>query len=58
MRIQHEVLNDQRAEYGEQVVKNLSVQLVGWYDKSFSERNLYHFLLEYENEDFFGLLII
>ena len=44
MRIQHEVLNDQRAEYGEQVVKNLSVQLVGRYDKSFSERNLYHFI--------------
>ena len=44
MRIQHEVLNDQRAEYGEQVVKNLSVQLVGRYDKSFSERNLYHFV--------------
>jgi hypothetical protein len=27
MRIQHEVLNDQRAEYGEQVVKTLSEEL-------------------------------
>ena len=44
MRIQHEVLKDQRAEYGKQLVRKLSILLVGRYDNSFSERNLYHFI--------------
>lgn len=31
LRIQHEILKDQRAEYGEQIVKNLSKALMGKY---------------------------
>lgn len=41
MRIQHEVLKDKRAEYGEQVVKNLSRRLIERYGKGFSRNNLY-----------------
>lgn len=46
-RIQHEVLKDQRAEYGEQVVKNLSKDLVNKYGKGFQLANLYHFISFY-----------
>ena len=42
MRIQREVLKDKRAEYGEQVVKNLSIALVNKYGKGFQLANLYH----------------
>lgn len=41
LRIQHEVLKDKRAEYGEQVVKHLSKQLTDKYGKGFSRNNLY-----------------
>ena len=47
MRIQHEVLKDKRAEYGEQVVKNLSAALVKKYGKGFQLANLYHFISFY-----------
>ena len=48
MRIQHEVLKDKRAEYGEQVVKNLGKSLTERYGKGFTWRNLYNFM------DFYG----
>ena len=48
MRIQHEVLKDQRAEYGEQVVRNLAASLTKLYGKGFSMRNLYYFLNFYQ----------
>ena len=44
MRIQHEVLKDQRAEYGEQVIKTLAKDLTGKYGQGFQKRNLYHFV--------------
>ena len=49
LRIQHEVLKDKRAEYGEQVVKNLAVSLVKRYGRGFSMRNLYNFISFYQN---------
>ena len=47
LRIQHEVLNDKRAEYGEQVVRNLSKNLTDRYGKGFRLANLYHFIAFY-----------
>ena len=47
MRIQHEVLKDKRAEYGEQVVKNLAVELTEKYGRGFRIANLYHFIAFY-----------
>ena len=47
LRIQHEVLKDKRAEYGEQVVKNLSKSLTERYGKGFRLANLYHFIAFY-----------
>jgi predicted nuclease of restriction endonuclease-like (RecB) superfamily len=47
MRIQHEVLKDKRAGYGEQVVKNLSIALVNKYGRGFQVANLYHFIAFY-----------
>lgn len=47
LRIQHEVLKDKRAEYGEQVVKNLSKSLTEKYGKGFRLANLYHFIAFY-----------
>ena len=48
-RIQHEVLKDKRAEYGEQVVKNLANALIKRYGRGFSMRNLYNFVSFYQN---------
>ena len=54
MRIHKEVLREQRAEYGEQVVKTLANQLVARYGKGFKERNLYYFVDFYQlYPDFF-----
>ena len=47
MRIQHEVLKDKRAEYGQQVVKKLAQSLVERYGKGFQMANLYHFISFY-----------
>ena len=47
MRIQREVLKDERAKYGEQVVTNLSIALVNKYNKGFQLANLYHFIAFY-----------
>ena len=44
MRIQKEVLKDERADYGKQVVKNLSCELVKRYGCGFNQANLYHFV--------------
>lgn len=44
MRIQTEVLKGERAEYGEQVVRNLAEELTKKYGKGFISRNLHHFI--------------
>ena len=49
MRIQHEVLKDQRAEYGEQVVKNLAKELTTRYGNGYSRNNLYRFISFYRS---------
>ncbi len=54
MRIQHDVLKDKRAEYGEQVVKNLSKSLTEKYGRGFKKSNLYLFIAFYqEHPNFF-----
>ena len=49
MRIQHEVLNAQRAEYGEQVVQSLAKQLSERYGRGFQKSNLYLFISFYQS---------
>ena len=49
MRIQHDVLKEKRAEYGEQVVKNLSQKLTIKYEKGYSRNNLYRFIAFYKS---------
>ena len=49
MRIQHEVLKDQRAEYGEQVIKTLAKDLTKTYGNGFSRNNLYRFVSFYKS---------
>ena len=44
MRIRHEVLKDERAEYGEQVVKVLAKVLTAKYGEGFTWRNLYNYI--------------
>lgn len=44
MRIRHEVLKDKRAEYGEQVVKDLAKALSAKYGEGFTWRNLYNYV--------------
>ena len=57
MRIQHEVLKEQRAEYGEQVVKMLSKKLTDKYGRGFKKSNLYLFVSFYQSHpDFFQSL--
>ena len=57
MRIQHEVLKEQRAEYGEQVIKKLAADLVKRYGRGFSKSNLYLFVSFYVSDpDFFQSL--
>lgn len=48
MRIQHEVLKEQRAEYGEQVIKKLSQDLTLRYGKGFTKTNLYNYVGFYQ----------
>ena len=56
MRIQKEVLNDKRAEYGENVIKELADALTVQYGKGFTWRNLYNYVDFYQkHEDFFKL---
>ena len=42
--INEEVLQNQRAEYGEQIVQALSAQLIVDYRKGFSKRNLLYMM--------------
>lgn len=49
LRIQHEVLKDQRAEYGEQVIKNLAKELTKKYGSGYSRNNLYRFISFYKS---------
>ena len=49
MRIQHEVLQDQRAEYGEQVIRNLAKELTGRFGSGYSRNNLYRFISFYKS---------
>ena len=49
MRIQHEVLKDQRAEYGEQVIKNLAKDLTEIFGSGYSRNNLYRFISFYKS---------
>ena len=44
MRIRHEVLKDERAEYGEQVVKMLAKVLTAKYGEGFTWRNIYNYI--------------
>ncbi len=54
MRIQHEVLKDKRAEYGEQVVKALAAFLTNRYGEGFTKTNLYNYVSFYQYwPDFF-----
>ena len=48
MRIQHEVLKGQRAEYGEQVIKKLAADLSKRYGKGFTKTNLYNYVGFYQ----------
>ena len=53
-RIRHEILQEQRAEYGKQVIKSLSEGLVKRYGRGFSTRNLYYFIDFYQDhQDYF-----
>lgn len=49
MRIQHEVLKDQRAGYGEKIIKTLANELTDKYGKGFSRNNLYRFTSFYKS---------
>lgn len=49
MRIQHEVLKEQRAEYGEQVIKMLAKELTSKYGNGYSRNNLYRFISFYKS---------
>ena len=49
LRIQHEVLKDKRAEYGKQVIKELSNSLTQRYGEGFKPANLYHFVSFYNS---------
>ena len=44
MRIRHEVLKEKRAEYGQQVVKDLAKALTAKYGEGFTWRNLYNYV--------------
>ena len=48
MRIQHEVLKNQRAEYGEQIIANLASQLTEKYGRGYKKSNLYLFISFYK----------
>ena len=55
LRIQHEVLKDKRAEYGEQVVKVLAKELTAKYGEGFTWRNLYNYIDFYSTYNGFFL---
>ena len=54
MRIQNEVLKEQRAEYGEQIIKSLAKSLTERYGTGFTKTNLYNYVAFYQSwPDFF-----
>lgn len=54
MRIQHEVLKDQRAGYGDRVIKTLAKKLTEKYKTGFTKTNLYNYVAFYQSwPDFF-----
>ena len=54
MRIQHEVLKDTRATYGERIIAELAKRLTERYGSGFIKRNLWHFIDFYaKHPDFF-----
>ena len=55
LRIQHEVLKDKRAEYGEQVLKVLAKELTAKYGEGFTWRNLYNYIDFYSTYNGFFL---
>ena len=55
LRIQHEVLRDKRAEYGEQVIKILAKGLTAKYGVGFTWRNLYNYVDFYSTYNGFFL---
>lgn len=58
MRIQHEILKERRAEYGEQVIKTLSKELTMKYGDGFSRNNLYRFISFFKSfPDVFNMAI-
>ena len=48
MRIHREVLNEQRAGYGDQIIKSLSKELTDKYGAGFTKTNLYNFIGFYQ----------
>ncbi len=55
---EHRHFFHQRAEYGKQVIKSLSEELVKRYGRGFSMRNLYYFIDFYQDhDDFFQLTV-
>ena len=58
MRIEHEILKERRAEYGEQVIKTLSKELTMKYGDGFSRNNLYRFISFFKSfPDIFNMAI-
>ena len=57
LRIQHEVLNNKRAEYGEQVVKVLAKELTAKYGEGFTWRNIYNYIDFYSSYNGFLLQV-
>ena len=54
LRIQHEVLKDTRATYGERIIAELAKRLTERYGNGFIKRNLWHFIDFYvKHPDFF-----
>ena len=57
LRIQHDVLKEKRAEYGEQIIENLAIRLTIKYGKGFIKRNLHHFVDFFvKHPDFFYVM--
>ena len=56
MRIHKEILNEQRAEYGKEVIENLSKELVKRFGSGFTIRNLYYYLDFYQKHINFFLI--
>ena len=55
MRIQHKVLKDKRAEYGERAIKVLAKELTAKYGEGFTWRNLYNYIDFYSTYNGFFL---